>query len=267
VIDNGVHGVFTAGTTGEFFALPQIVKTRITEIALEESGGRIPVYMGIAGNSTAECIEQARIAASLAVDAVTILTPTHGRFTDEELYSHFKEIASSVDIPVVLYGNPNLTGITLAPDLVRRISEMENVVGIKDSSGNLSLTINYLRVISGFNVLAGRDTLILPTLVMGGKGAVAAASNIVPDLVVSIYEAYLSGDYERAREAQFSLTPLRDLFGIGSTSAVMLKAAANIIGLEVGEPLAPSRSLDETGKAQLAEVIGTLKKDTRTLST
>jgi 4-hydroxy-tetrahydrodipicolinate synthase len=259
VLSGGVHGVFVAGTTGEDFCLTREVRRKVTEVVLEETSGAVPVYCGISGNATSTCIDEAQEVAAIGVDAITALPPVAGSYSDDELYEHFASIASAIEIPLVLYGNPNRTGVHLSPDLVARLMDVENIVGIKDSSGDLTLTNEYIRIAQdGFNVLAGKDSLIVQTIMAGGAGAVAATSNIAPELLTRLFALSESGSYEEALKIQFRLLPLRRAFGMGSTSAVMLKRAMAMLGLDVGEAVAPSIKLGQEKERELAEVLGDL---------
>lgn len=261
LLDAGIHGLFTAGTAGEYFALTLADRRRITEIALEVSSGRVPVYMGVTGDDTRSSIEQAKLAQEINADAITVMAPSGSKFSPDELHEHFRSIAGALSIPMVIYDNPGRTGVKIPFKTIELLSRIENIVGIKDSTGDNSLTCEYVRVLdSSFSVMAGRDTLILQTLIMGGKGAVAATSNVAPRLVVEIYEAFLTGDYERARSAQFRLTPLRNAFQLGSSSAVMLKEAALMLGVDLGRPFEPCLPLSEKGKSELTNVIEALDK-------
>jgi len=138
---------------------------------------------------------------------------------------------------------------------VERLSKIDNIVGIKDSSGNLTLTTEYIRTTpDNFSVLCGRDTLIFATLLSGGKGSIAATANVVPKLVVEIYEAFVNGDIEKARKAQFKLAPLRLAFNLGSFP-IVVKEALNLIGINVGSARAPIKSLSEDKKETLKSVL------------
>jgi 4-hydroxy-tetrahydrodipicolinate synthase len=176
--------------------------------------------------------------------------------SEEELYNHFRTIAGSTALPVLVYNNPERTGINMSANLVERLAEIPNLVGAKDSSGDLTLTSEYIRRArsKGFKILAGRDTMILATLVYGGVGAVAATSNIAPALVVEIYNRFKAGDIPGALEAQYKLAPLRIAFGLGSFPVVM-KDALNLMGITVGDPIKPIGHCTEANLAKLKEIL------------
>jgi len=255
VIDGGVHGVFATGSQGEFWAFSREEKRRIWSVVVEETAGRVPVYAGTCAVSTRETIALTRAAERAGVNAVSILTPFFVSPSQEELYEHYRAVAEATSLPVMLYTNPDRTGVALQPDTLRRLAEIPNIVGIKDSSGDLSLTTAYAKAVpTRFAVLMGRDTLILDGLLRGTKGAVAATANVVPALVVRIYEAFAAGDEAAARQAQEALTPLRQAFSWG-TFPVVIKEALNLLGMEAGPARPPVGPLSPEKREQLAAVL------------
>lgn len=256
LIEGGAHGLFATGSQGEFWAFDAEEKARIWEVVKEETAGRVPVYAGPAATTTRETIALTELAEESGVDAVSVLTPFYISPTQEELYDHYRAIAESTSLPVLLYNNPGRTGgIGVSPDLLARLAEIENIVGIKDSSGDLQLTAEYIRVAPpDFAVLMGRDTLILAGLLYGAKGSITATANVVPELVVSIYERFEEGDIEGALEAQETLTPLRLAFSWG-TFPVVVKEALDLIGMEGGPARAPVRPMPAEKRERLKRVL------------
>jgi len=255
VIAGGVHGVFATGSQGEFWAFTREEKRRIWEVVVEETAGRVPVYAGTCAVSTRETVALTRAAERAGVDAVSILTPFFVTPSQQELYDHYRVVAEATSLPVVLYTNPDRTGVTIPPETLSRLAEIPNIVGIKDSSGDLALTAAYIKAVPPqFTVLMGRDTLILDGLLCGTKGAIAATANVVPALVVRIYEAFAAGDQAAARQAQEELTPLRQAFSWG-TFPVVIKEALNLIGMEAGPARAPVGPLPPEKREQLAAVL------------
>lgn len=255
VIQGGVHGVFATGSQGEFWAFTAEEKRRIWEVVKEETAGRVPVYVGTAGLTTREAIALTRDAELVGVDAVSILTPFFISPNQGELYEHFAAIAEATTLPIILYTNPGRTGVSLTPDTVSRLAQIPNIVGIKDSSGDLSLTAEYIRVTpETFSVLMGRDTLIFGGLVYGTKGSIAATGNVVPALVASIYDRFIAGDLNGAKEAQEALAPLRLAFSWG-TFPVVIKEALNLMGLDAGPARRPVGPMPDEKREQLASVL------------
>jgi len=255
LIEGGVHGIFAIGSQGEFYALDKEEKKKIIETVVDEVNGKVPVYAGTGAITTKEAITLTQIAEKAGADAVSVITPFFISPSQEELYEYYLSIAKSTNLPVLLYNNPGRTGVNLSAELVERLSKIDNIVGIKDSSGNLTLTTEYIRTTpDNFSVLCGRDTLIFATLLSGGKGSIAATANVVPKLVVEIYEAFVNGDIEKARKAQFKLAPLRLAFNLGSFP-IVVKEALNLIGINVGSARAPIKSLSEDKKETLKSVL------------
>jgi 4-hydroxy-tetrahydrodipicolinate synthase len=256
LIAGGVHGVFPVGSQGEFYALTPEVKRRVMEIVIEETNGRVPVYVGTGAVTTRESIELAKMARAAGASALSVLTPYFITPNDAELYTHYKLIAEAVpDLPILLYGNKDRTGVGLSPDLVVKLSAIPNIVGMKDSTGDMTVTAEYIRRTGPeFNVLMGRDTLIYSCLVHGGKGSITATANAAPKLVVEIYEAFVAGDLKRSLEAQYRLAPLRLAFGWG-TFPVVIKEALNLMGFEVGKAILPVGSLPEQKREDLKRVL------------
>lgn len=255
LIDSGVYGVFVCGSQGEAYALSKEEKKRVIEVTVDEVNGRTPVYAGTGDIATGSVIELTRYALDVGADAASIVTPFFISPTQEELYRHYKAVAEAVDIPILLYNNPARTGVNLEAPTVRRLAQIDNIVGIKDSSGDLTLTAEYIYSCpKDFAVLGGRDSLILATLLYGGKGAIAATANIVPKLVVEIYESFVKGDFERARELQFQLLPLRLAFKLG-TFPVVVKEAMRLIDKPAGPAKSPITPLTEGNREKLKKVL------------
>lgn len=256
VIDGGVHGVFVLGSTGEFYGLDMAEKRRTVEITLDHIKGRIPVLVGASAITTRECLELTKMGKELGADAVSVLTPYLITPTDAELEKHYRTIAEEVDIPITMYNNPDRTHVNLSPALVEKLADVPNIVGIKNSSGDLTLTMDYIQRTRGkeFNVMAGKDSLIFATLVHGGVGSVATTANIVPKLLVEIYDKFMSGDIAGSLAAQYRLLPLRLAFTLGSWP-VMARDALNLMGFAVGDPIKPIAHMTDANMAKLKAVL------------
>jgi len=256
LIEEGVHGIFVCGSQGESYALSEEEKKKTIKITVDEVNGRVPVYAGAGAESTRDTIEMSRYAVDAGADAITIITPYFIRPSQDQLYTHYRRAAESVDIPIFLYNNPGRTNVNLDAETVKKLTEIDNIAGIKDSSGDLTLTAQYIHSCPArFSVLAGRDSLILATLLYGGKGAVAATANVAPKLVVGIYENFVRGDLDRARELQFKLLPLRLAFGLG-TFPVVVKEAMNLLGRPAGPARSPVSGLSEKDREKLKSLLG-----------
>jgi len=256
VIDGGVHGIFIIGSTGEFYGLSFEEKVRIVKVTMEQVAGRVPVYVGASAITTKECIKLAQMAKDNEAAAITVLTPMFITPNDRELYDHFKAIAGAVDIPNIIYNNPERTGVNMSAPLVERLADIDNIVAAKDTSGDMTLTSEYIRRTrkKNFSVMAGRDTMILATLVYGGTGCVAGTANVVPKLVVEIYDKFMAGDIPGALDAQYRLALFRNAYSLGSFPVVP-KDALNMLGVNVGHPIRPIQHMTEENKEKLRKIL------------
>ncbi|QQO10736.1 4-hydroxy-tetrahydrodipicolinate synthase [Breznakiella homolactica] len=261
LLEGGVHGIFVIGTTGEFYAMTQDEKRALIETTVDETAGKVPVYAGTGAITTKECIALTKMAESCGVDAVSILTPMFISPSQDDLYEHYRIIASETELPIILYNNVPRTGVTISAGTVEKLSRIPNIVGIKDSSGDFTLTAEYIRLTryrKEFAVLQGRDTQILAGLQYGATGAIAACANVAPRLCCEIYDRFQAGDYAGSLEAQFALAPLRLAFNIGTFPAV-IKEALNMLGLNIGGCVKPIRDLLPNEKAELQSIMKEMK--------
>jgi len=255
LVENGVHGLFITGSQGEFWAFSAEEKKRAWEIVVEETNGRVPVYAGTAAVTTREAIALTQTAERVGIDAVSVLTPFFINPNPDELYDHYKSIAAATNLPVLLYTNPDRTNVKISTALLSKLAKIDNIVGIKDSSGDLTLTIDYLASVpEDFSIVMGRDTLIFSGLLHGAKGAIAATANVVPALVVSIYECFKQNDLKASLQAQEALAPLRMAFTWG-TFPVVIKEALDLIGLDGGPSRAPVGPMTPAQRERLKNLL------------
>lgn len=243
LIDNGISGILAFGSNGEFYMMEEDEMKLILSIILDQNKGRIPVYMGIGAIRTQKGVRLARMAEEMGCNGISILQPMFLKPTEEELYLHFRTIADSVpSMPVLLYNNPGRTGYGMSQNLVERLAhECDNVVGMKDSSGNLTETEEFIRRNRDvdFKVMCGKDTLIYAGIACGAVGAVCSTANFLPELVVSIYDKYVAGDIKGSLEAQYKLNPIR-LQMDKSSFPVATKDYCNLLGGNLGNPYRPN---------------------------
>jgi len=262
LIDNGVHGVFPMGTTGEFYAVSDDEYRRLLEVTVEEVNGKIPVYAGVNHITTRGVIRLAELCAQVSgIDAISVLTPMFISQTQEELYQYYKHIAANTDFPIVMYNNKPKTNVTIEPDTVAKLAEIPNIVGVKDSTGDFTNACEYIRLTRGnanFRVLLGRDTLIFAGLCQGAAGAISSCANVAPRLVADIYDKFMADDLEGAREAQFSLNPLRIACNMGTFPAVIKEGLVQQ-GFSVGKCLDPIAQLSEEQKQKLKAILKSMK--------
>lgn len=257
LIDGGIHGLFVVGTTGEFYGLDPAEKREIFQVVMDETKGRVPVYGGTNGITTRESIALTRIAEDCKLDAVSVLTPMFISPSQEQLITHYQAIAASTSLPVLLYNNPPKTGVNLTAATVAKLAETPNIVSIKDSSGDLTLTAEYIRLTQDcedFNVLVGRDTLIYGALCYGAAGSIASCGNVAPRLCADIYDKFIAGDLKGALNAQFTLAPLRIAFTIGTFPAV-IKESLEMLGIEAGPCMAPVGAMSGPERDKLRAVL------------
>ena len=240
LIKAGVHGIFPLGTNGEFYAFNNEEKYEIIKTAVKAVNGRVSVYAGTGCVTTKETIEFSLKVKDLGVDCLSVISPYFVAVTQEDIYNHFAAVAKAVDMPMLLYNIPARTGNNIDFKTVKRLLEFENIIGIKDSSGNFDNTLKYIENTNPrINVLAGSDSLILWTLMAGGTGAISGCSNVFPELMVSIYNYWAQGDIAKANEAQKKIRPFRNVMQMGNPNSVV-KRAAQLMGYDVGPARAPS---------------------------
>ena len=255
-IDAGAHGVFCLGTNGEFFQMTADERVAVLEAVVEAADGRVPVYAGAGAIGTRDTSTLARRLVDAGADVLSVITPYFAAASQEELYRHFAAVAESVDAPILLYNIPARTNVNLNPSTVARLAAIENIVGIKDSSGNFDNILQYLELTDRdtFAVLSGTDSLILAGLQAGGAGGITAVANIYPHTMVEIYERWLAGDLDAARAAQARIRPVRNLFRHGNPNTIV-KAATNAAGEPVGPCRAPFNHLGEPALADIAATV------------
>ncbi len=259
VIAGGVHGILSLGSNGEFYGLAREEQERAAAITLDQAAGRVPVYVGIAEITTRECVRWAKWAERQKAQAVSVLHPMFLSPSDEELYRHFRAVAEATSLPVLLYNNPDRMRCGISAALLDRLADIPNVVGVKESSGDMTLTAEFIRRTRDrdFKVIAGRDILILGTLAYGGAGAVASSANVVPKRVVEIYDRFLAGDLAGALEAQYRLAPMRMAYGLGSFP-VVTKDYMRLLGFDVGESIRPNTRSSPDHMAKLQKLLDDL---------
>ena len=253
----GVHGIFVLGTTGEFYALDDGEKQAVVAVAVAHVAGRSPVFVGTGAETTREVIRLTQMAEKEGAGGVSVITPYFIKPTQSELADHFKRVAESTRLPVVLYNNPaTCGGVSIDPDTAGKLAQVPNIIGIKDSSGDLQNTIEILRNTprETFAVLNGRDTLILAALQAGVQGAIPASCNIAPDLCVGIYESFVRGDIEAARQFQSRLHGVRMAMSLGTGNSAVKEAMA-LLGHGAGPMRSPVAPFGDEKRARLRGIL------------
>ena len=255
--ENGIHGVFPFGTTGEFYAYDQGFYNDLLALTKDAVAGRMQIYAG-ANHITTKCaIVIAKAVEKVGgIDALSVLTPMFVSQTQEEVYTYYKAIAAETSLPIIIYNNKPKTNVTVEPATVARLAEIDNIVAAKDSTGDMTNSEEYIRLTRGmeFSVMMGRDTLILAGLHYGATGAIASCANVAPRIAVDIYEKFQAKDYEGALDAQFKLSALRIATNMGSFP-VTLKEALKLIGHDCGDCVPPILPLHDDQREKLRQVL------------
>lgn len=261
VEEGGVSGIVPCGTTGESATLSALEHEEVIDVAVECA--KVPVVAGTGSNNTGEALQFTKHAADAGVDGVLLISPYYNKPNPAGLLAHFKKIAEAVDIPMILYNVPSRTGQDMPVDVITKLAKVENIVGIKEASGNVGKVSQILEqtMDDDFVVLSGEDGLTLPIISVGGSGVISVAANIVPDKMSGMVNAALKGDYETARKIHFEIAPLiRALFL--ETNPIPAKKAAELIGLASGKlrlPLAPMSDANQLKLVTELKKLGVMK--------
>ena len=238
-IQNKVDAIIVCGTTGESSTMTTEEKKQAIECAVKTANGRIPVIAGTGGNNTKQVIENSKLAESLGVDGLLIVTPYYNKCTQKGLVEHYKVIAQSVSLPIILYSVPSRTGVNIEPKTCLELSKIENIVAIKEASGNISQVAEIAHLCGDdLHIYSGNDDQILPILSLGGLGVISVLSNVKPEYTHNIVQNFFDGDIQKATKMQLDALPLiRALFS--EVNPIPVKAALNIQGYNFGTPRLP----------------------------
>lgn len=243
VIEGGVLGILAYGSNGEFYVVEEDEMERGLKIMVDQAAGRVPVYFGIGAISTKKCVRLAKMAVANGAAGISVLQPMFLKPTEAELFLHFKTIADAVpETPMLLYNNPGRVNYTMSGNLVERLAhEVDNIVGMKDTSGDITQTSEFIRRTRDvdFKVFGGKDTLLYASMCHGAVGGVCTAANYMPELITDVYNKFVAGDYKGSLEAQFKLNPVR-LSMDAASFPVAAKDMANLRGREIGLPYTPN---------------------------
>ncbi|MEA2090117.1 MAG: 4-hydroxy-tetrahydrodipicolinate synthase [Thermoproteota archaeon] len=252
-IEQGVSGVVPCGTTGEFVNLTVDEKKKVIDVVVDEVNGKVAVVAGTGASGTDEALEMTKYAKNAGADATLIVTPFYLKPTDRGIYQHFHTIATEVDIPIILYNIPQCTGVQLSWQMVEDLADTPNIVGLKDSSGELKYILAVLeKVREKINVMCGYDEVVLPALAAGASGAILASANVIPNIWVEIYKAVQNSELEKARKLQFKVQKMARI--IARSGVVGAKEALNMMGMKVGpvrKPLSVGGELTYEAREEL----------------
>ncbi|MCK4424669.1 4-hydroxy-tetrahydrodipicolinate synthase [Candidatus Bathyarchaeota archaeon] len=263
-IELGVHGVVPCGTTGEFVNLTIEERKRVIDVVIDEVNDRVSVVAGTGASGTDQAVEMTKYAKDAGADAALIVTPFYLKPKDRGIYNHYHTIASEVDLPIILYNIPQCTGVPLTWQMVEDLAQIPNIVGLKDSSGQLGYMLAVLeKVRDKINVLCGHDEVVVAALAVGASGTILASANVMPDVWIKIYNHVQKGELQKARELQYKVQKIARI--IAGSGAVGVKAALNMMKIKVGpvrKPLSVGGELTYEAREELRldlEKIGKIK--------
>ncbi len=230
-IQAGIDFLVPCGTTGENPTLARTEHLRVVEITIEEAKGKVPVLAGAGGYNTQEVIELARELEHLGADGILSVTPYYNKPTQEGLFQHYQAIAKAVRLPIVVYSVQGRTGINVEPATLARLAQIENIIGVKEASGNMAQMANVVHETPpGFVVLCGDDSIALPLIALGGRGLISVVSNEIPGEMTQLIQACLKNDFATARRLQAKYLPLMNVNFVES-NPIPVKAAMGLMGL------------------------------------
>jgi len=263
-LDAGVHGLSIAGSQGEFFALSSDEHLRLLEVATKAVDGRVPVYAGTGAVTTRDAIRLSQAAEAMGADLALVITPYFAQPSQDELVEHYTAVARAVRIPVMLYNNPPRTAVNVLPStLARAMVAADNIVGMKDSSGDLTQAIEYLLGAPRPALLfSGRDTIALAMMLHGAQGTISPAANVFPRLQVRLYDALRTGDIAEARRLSDVFAPLRAAWAWGSFP-VVIKEAMTLVGRSAGPTRPPIGALSPQRRHDLEAVVAKIAAEER----
>lgn len=255
VIKGGVSGIVPCGTTGESATLSHKEHEHVIDITVHEVAKRIPVIAGTGSNSTTEAIRLTRHAKEAGADAALLITPYYNKPTQKGLFEHYKSVASACDIPQILYNVPGRTGVNMSSETVVELSRIDNIVGIKEASGDLVKCSQIVRdTADDFCLLSGEDALNYPILCCGGTGAISVTANVLPDKLSALCKAFDAGDFKNAKKLHLELLEINQTLFI-ETNPLPVKTALAMMGMLAEEFKLPLCTMAPPNRKRLAEVL------------
>lgn len=258
-IENGVDSIIVCGTTGESSTMTEEEKEIAITCAVKTSNGRIPIIAGTGGNNTLKVIENCKKAESLGVDGLLIVTPYYNKCTQQGLIEHYKIIAKNTSLPIILYNVPSRTGVNILPATCLELSKIDNIVAIKEASGNISQVAEIAHLCGdNLHIYSGNDDQILPILSLGGLGVISVLSNIKPKYTHEMIENFFNGNISEATQMQLNAIPLINAL-FSEVNPIPVKSALNYIGYNFGIPRLPLTKMSTEKEKILIEEISKLK--------
>lgn len=256
-INSGINALVVCGTTGESSTMTKEEKITAIKCAVKASAGRVPVIVGTGSNNTNSAIEMSMIAEELGADGLLIVTPYYNKTSQKGLIQHYSAIANYVSLPIILYNVPSRTGLNIQPETCLELSKIDNIVGIKEASGNISQVAKIAKLCGkDFSIYSGNDDQIVPILSLGGKGVISVLSNVNPTLACKITNSFFERETEKACDYQLEALPLiESLFA--DVNPIPVKEALNIIGFNFGIPRLPLVKCSDDLQKKLKQQLNT----------
>lgn len=255
-IEEGTDALIVCGTTGEPATMTEEEKLSVIRFAVEKANGRIPVIAGTGGNCTENVVNFSKKVEQLGVDGLLVVTPFYNKATQKGLYAHYAQVASAVFLPIIIYNVPSRTGLNVLPETAARLGEdFENIVGIKEASGNISQVAKLAKLTKGkLDIYSGNDDQIVPILSLGGIGVISVLSNVAPKETHDICAKYFAGDVKGSLELQLKAIPLiEQLFC--EVNPIPVKKAVSLMGYEVGGLRMPLTEISKANEERLAQAM------------
>lgn len=254
-VENKIDALIVCGTTGESSTMTRDEKIEVIKCALEVSNGKVPVIAGTGSNNTKEAIEMSKIAESLGVDGVLVVTPYYNKTTQAGLIAHYKIIAENINIPIILYNVPSRTGLNINPETCFELSKIPNIVAIKEASGNLSQGAQIAHLCGdNLHIYSGNDDQAIPICSLGGLGVISVLSNIEPEYTHNMIWSFLNGEFDIAKKMQLDAIPLINAL-FSEVNPIPVKAALNQIGFNFGIPRLPLVEMSKIKKELLFKAL------------
>ncbi|AIY81843.1 4-hydroxy-tetrahydrodipicolinate synthase [Clostridium botulinum] len=254
-IKEGTDSIVICGTTGEATTMTENEKKTVIKFAVDVINNRIPVIAGTGSNNTLSAIEMSRYAESVGVDAILVITPYYNKTSQKGLFKHFKAVNDSVSIPIILYNVPSRTGVNITPKALVQIAELNNVVAIKEASGNISQIMEMKSLCKDkIDIYSGNDDQIVPIMSLGGKGVISVLANIIPNEVHTLTKKCLEGKFDEALDIQLNRLKLTNALFI-ETNPIPVKTAMNLMGFEVGSLRLPLCEMEDSNLDTLKTIL------------
>ena len=254
-IENEVDAIIVCGTTGEASTMTTEEKKETIKFAIDIIAKRTKVIVGTGSNNTKTAIEMSKFAAEAGADGILVVTPYYNKTTQQGLIAHYTEIAKSVKLPIIMYSVPGRTGVNILPETCKELSKIENIVAIKEASGNISQVAKIASLCQeDLAIYSGNDDQIIPVLSLGGKGVISVLSNVMPKYTHDMTKKYLEGNVEQATKMQLDVIDLIDALFI-EVNPIPVKYALNLMGYNFGKPRLPLIELSDKNKKLMEEVM------------